>query len=675
MSVPQESIEAIRDRTNLVDLISETVQLKRAGKNFTGLCPFHSEKTPSFSVNGGEGFYHCFGCQKHGSAFDFVMETRGMTFIEAVRFLGARVGIEVRSESSEKTEQRKREEQHRKQLRLILRVVAGIYQENLWNERTGQQARRYLLERGLAEATIRLFHVGFVPDSPAGIEQILSELKAKHSIEPQIAEPMLVELGVVAKRDDGSTYESFRGRVIFPIMRSDGAPIALGGRILDPNSNRPKYINSKESQIYSKRSTIYGLNQALPYIRSEREALLVEGYMDVLALAQAGFPSAVATCGTSVTTEHVQLLRRFCDKLVAVFDADDAGAKAAANCFELFLNSGIEVFGLSLPPGEDPGSFLIGQRADTLGALEVQKEFEQLLATAREPILSVYLKYHLSQTDAGPAALGRLSSDLIGLMKRVRNPVEREATLRLGAAIMGVSLESLQKLDRVSPAPPRDRARESTEPRKAQNAHDVASAQERRASLERTSANPRPVLQERAREPEMEAPSVAARRLSIYLQQLFVSVVCEPSLSESLLEIPESLEQLATSDFTIDRLQSILREIARADFVPLEVYKSRSGSDEFRDFIGKWRVLFRGHGIDPKQIIAEAWNQVKVGGGDPDKVISDAKRVSAELTLSSQLEKIRTLEKHEKDGDELGSLVQRKLLERRNLKNIPRGNA
>ena len=313
-------------------------------------------------------------------------------------------------------------------------------------------------ERGVKIETAKLFQLGFFPDTRFDGGNIVSLVKERLRLDEKLVEQGLIQLGVLGRTDSGSLYENFRGRLIFPILRSDGAPVALGGRLLESSPNRPKYINSKESPIYFKRQTLYGLSHALPYLRRERQVMLVEGYMDVLALAQAGFPSAVATCGTSITPEHVELLRRFCDRVIVLMDSDAAGQKAAAHCFELFLNSGIETYSLDLPEGEDPGSYLIGKRLLTLSSNEslpaetqVQNEFDELLKSKKEPILAKYLKHLLSQSEASPAAIGKFSEAFVRLLHRIKNPVEREGNLKLGAEILGVSKESLTALMRSTP--------------------------------------------------------------------------------------------------------------------------------------------------------------------------------------------------------------------------------
>jgi DNA primase len=654
VSIPQETIKAIRDRVSLPDLISETVQLKRTGKNYLGLCPFHSEKSPSFNVNAEEGFYKCFGCSKHGSAFDFVMETKGLTFVEAVKFLGARVGIEVRAESQEMSESRKKEEERRKVLRTVLREVVRLGEEQLESHPESGAAKRYLKERGVKEGSIKLFQIGFIPDDRTGVSKLIKIVAERTKLEESAVEQHLILLGVLGRSESGILYETFRGRIIFPILRSDGVPVALGGRILEAHPNRPKYINSKESPIYSKRQTLYGLSHAVPYARRERQVILVEGYMDVIALAQAGFPAAIATCGTSITNEHVEVLRRFCDRVIVVMDSDSAGQKAAANCFELFLNSGIEVYGLQLPEGEDPGSFLIGKRLakfdDPLNAEAlVAAEFEELLKSKTEPILKSYLnnlllQAHAEPGEASPAAIGKISTQFVKLLGKIKNPVEREGTLRLGATILGVSKESLTSLQRSTPS---ERPSNPPTAQKALVAKNVEPKQSR---------------------PVKETVSTLSQKLTLFIEQMIIAVICEPSLSRSLLEMEDSLRQLATENFPLSQIKRFLTAVKEEDFVGLSNFKGRENNRDFRAYLMRFSKLLGEFGLDGKSLLSKAWSQVAVGGNQPEIIVSQAAQFSREFSLSSQVEVLKTKERESQDPVELGELLQRKLLERRKLR-------
>ena len=293
LSIPEEIIERIRDRISISELVSESVSLKRTGKNFVGLCPFHKEKSPSFSVSDDHGSFRCFGCGKHGSIFDFIMLTRGLTFVEAVHLLGKRAGVEVPDTRGARPEsdEMKRE---RVLLKSVLRDAAAFFHQTLLTDRAAEKAREYLASRKLNDETIRRFQIGWAPER----DSLVARLGESDSSEDPNAGAeivrALVTSGLVTRKSDGTQYDTFRGRVVFPISKSDSSVVAFGGRLLANVPNRPKYINSVESPLYSKRKSLFGLAQALDLMRTTREVFLVEGYMDVVALHQLGITNTVA---------------------------------------------------------------------------------------------------------------------------------------------------------------------------------------------------------------------------------------------------------------------------------------------------------------------------------------------------------------------------------------------
>jgi DNA primase len=378
--------------------------------------------------------------------------------------------------------------------------------------------------------------------------------------------------------------------------------------------------------------------------------------MDVVALAQAGFHNAIATCGTSITPEHVEVLRRFCDRVIVVMDADSAGQKAAANCFDLFLNSGIEVFGLALPEGEDPGSFLIGKRLLTFpdpatAETAVATEFEGLLKTKTEPILKSYLgnlleTAKIEQGGTSPAALGKISEQFVRLLGKIKNPVEREGTLQLGADILGVSRESLTSLQRTTP---------KQVVRQANNAPRQA---------EQPVQPVRPVAKKPAH------VSTLKLRLTQFNEQMLIAVICEPSLSKSLLEMEDALKQLATENFPIFKLKELLNAIFQEEFVSLSNFKGRETSRDFRTYLVRFEKLLDSYTLNGKDLLSKAWNQIAIGGSQPEMIIHQALQFSKEFTLNSKVEVIKTKERETQDSSELGDLVQKKLIERRKLRTM-----
>jgi len=316
-------LDEIRAGVDVVDLVSRFVNLRKAGQNYKGLCPFHAEKTPSFTVSEERGFFHCFGCGEHGDVFAFVMKTQALTFPEAVRRVAERFGVPLPEEAGEPA-------QRREPLAAVNAAAAAFYRGELRGS-GGARAQAYLRERGLAEETIERFALGWAPGA--------GEALARHLRAQGLPLDDALTAGLVLRRDrpDGrvGVFDRFRERVMFPITDTSGKVIAFGGRILpgrpaggDPP---PKYLNSAESPIFRKGHTLYGLALARDAIRKADRAIVVEGYLDVIALAQAGIGEVVAPLGTALTADQLRLLRRFTETVVACFDGDPAGRRVPGN--------------------------------------------------------------------------------------------------------------------------------------------------------------------------------------------------------------------------------------------------------------------------------------------------------------------------------------------------------
>ncbi len=346
MKIPEYKIEEVRSAANIVDLISESVQLRKRGKNFIGLCPFHNEKTPSFTVSEEKQIFHCFGCHTGGNVFTFMMNYQRISFVEAVQELAQKLGIQL--EVEEGVSDQKQSEQ---ELLYDINSIAGRYFcENLLNHPEGEIARSYFNTRKIKTQTIRSFGLGY---SLNGWESFVNFAR-----EQKIDQGKAEALGLIIKSDDGKYFDRFKGRIMFPVFSPNGRVVAFGGRIMEKSDNTAKYINSPESIIYVKGRTLYGLSHAKNEIRKENKAILVEGYMDLISLFQNGIQNVVASSGTALTTEQVQLLSRYTRNVVLVFDADAAGIKASLRSIELLLKQDMEVKILSLPQGEDPDSYV-----------------------------------------------------------------------------------------------------------------------------------------------------------------------------------------------------------------------------------------------------------------------------------------------------------------------------
>ncbi|TVP47370.1 MAG: DNA primase, partial [Halomonas sp.] len=348
--IPQRFIDDLLGRVDVVEVVGERVQLKKAGRNYLGLCPFHQEKTPSFTVSADKQFYHCFGCGANGNALRFLMEYDKLPFPEAVEQLAGRLGIEVPREGADDPGAQQREKKRKEGVNL-LELAASFYRER-FKMHEGQLAQRYLADRGLSDEVIKSYGIGYAPGGWEALKQHLSERG--------IGEPVQVEYGLLIHREDtGRTYDRFRDRVMFPIRDLRGRTIAFGGRVM--GDEQPKYLNSPETPVFHKGRELYGLFEARQASNKLEQLVIVEGYMDVVALAQYGIHNAVATLGTATTEDHLSRLFRLVSRVVFCFDGDRAGRQAASRALETALPQmidGREARFLFLPEGDDPDSLV-----------------------------------------------------------------------------------------------------------------------------------------------------------------------------------------------------------------------------------------------------------------------------------------------------------------------------
>jgi len=349
--IPDEIIQRVRDQADIVELVGRSVALKRAGRSYKGLCPFHDEKTPSFHVNPDRGGYYCFGCQEGGDVFSFLMKVEGLAFVEAVRSLARDLGIEVPETGDGES---KAEPVYR-----ATELAQETYRECY--AASGNDAARYWEGRGLSPEDAELFEVGFAPDAWDTVAKALGAAR--------IATAMGEQAGLLAPRQRGDGhYDRLRGRLTFPIRDARGRVIGFGGRALGEDQE-PKYLNTPESPVFRKREAFYGLPAALAPIRQHDRAVVVEGYFDRIALARAGVEEALATCGTSLTEGHARQLRRRTRNVVLLFDGDEAGLRAMERSLEVLLPAGLRVRAGLLPPGADPHDLLTREGPEALRAV------------------------------------------------------------------------------------------------------------------------------------------------------------------------------------------------------------------------------------------------------------------------------------------------------------------
>jgi DNA primase len=423
-----DKIEEVRSRADIVEIVGAHVRLRRAGRNFVGLCPFHNEKTPSFSVNAERGFFHCFGCGVGGSVFNFITRIEGLTFPEAVRSLAKKYGVTLPEHDVSGPGAGEREAMLK-----ASEVAAEFFAHVLWNTTDGAMARDYLKSRGISVETARAFMIGYAPSRPASLAKALEKRGLRDAG---------VKVGLVRK--DGNVafgadaYDMFRGRVMFPIRDAQGRAIAFGGRVLD--ARLPKYINSPESPLYSKARTLYGLFEARQAISSSAasgkdRAILVEGYFDVIALWQAGFKEAVAGCGTALTVEQLRVLSRYTKNVIACFDGDAAGRKASMRALEIFLQAGLLGRGIFIPSGFDPDTF-VRERGEAAFADLTEKS---------ELLVDYFLSEQAVEARGSIAERARAAQRVAEVLKLVGDPFQFDLLARKAADLLSIGEEVLRK--------------------------------------------------------------------------------------------------------------------------------------------------------------------------------------------------------------------------------------
>jgi DNA primase len=403
--IPETVLQQIQDRLDIVEIISASVPLKRSGRSFKAPCPFHMEKTPSFYVTPDKQIFHCFGCGVGGNIFRFLMMREKKDFLEVVKELAERVGVELPTDASPKD--REREER----LGVYAKangLAMNFYHEFLLKSSEAQKARMYLRGRGLNEDTIEKLNIGFAPDRWDGLIQ---------HVKGRIADKTLEKVGLLLERKEkNGYYDRFRNRVIFPILDMKGACVAFGGRVMDDSV--PKYMNSPESEFYTKGQHLYGLYWARPVVREKDALIVVEGYMDFAMLFQAGVQNVVASLGTALTREQVRLIKRHTHNVFMLYDADKAGEAATLRGLELFLEEGLEVKIVRLPQGHDPDSFVLKEGA---------QRFHEELGRAKNLFdykLALLRAESNAQTVEGRV---KIANEMVALLAKVQNEILRAA--------------------------------------------------------------------------------------------------------------------------------------------------------------------------------------------------------------------------------------------------------
>ena len=433
--IPQEVIEEVRHRTNIVDIIGQYVQLKKSGKNYMGLCPFHEERSPSFSVAEDKQIFHCFGCGKGGTVFNFLQEIEGISFPESVKRVADLEHLSVDFDWSEPREVADTpENQQRRSLLQLHSKAAELYHHILVNTKIGEPALNYLLERGLTQELIETFQIGFAPQK----RDFLSQVFKNEQLDETLFEPS----GLFVLRDNGTFLDRFYQRIMFPINDPQGNIIAFSGRLLKtadfPGDEMPKYLNSPETTLFNKRETLFNFDKARKEIRKENTVLLFEGFMDVIAAWQSGVKSGVASMGTSLTNEQIRRLERVAKEVVICYDGDNAGVQATNRAIQLLQeNSHFDLSIVSIPEKLDPDEYVRKYGAEA---------FQNLANHGRETVFSFKMNYHrLTRNMNNEKEQLDYVNELLRELTNVQSPLERDRYLNQIAQEFQLSVHSLEE--------------------------------------------------------------------------------------------------------------------------------------------------------------------------------------------------------------------------------------
>lgn len=430
MALNKETIDKIRESADVVEVVGDYVSLKKRGQNYIACCPFHNEKSPSFNVSATKGIYKCFGCGKAGDAIQFVMDIEGVGYIEALKHLAKKYGIEVAE--TEPTAEEVMVHNERESLYIILNYAKNYYQEALHQHEEGMAiGLSYFKERGFSEETIKKFELGYSLDA--------WEAFTKEACSKQYNLAILEKAGLSIKRDNvegnkSSHYDRFRGRVIFPIHNVSGRVIAFGARILKADKNQPKYINSPETEVYHKSQILYGIAQARNTIRGEDNCYLVEGYTDVVSMHQAGVENVVASSGTSLTEEQIKLIARYTQNVTVLYDGDTAGIKASLRGIDMILEAGLNVSVLLFPDGDDPDSYI-----KKIGA----PSFREYIKTNKQDFITFKTQLFLTDAAQDPIKKAAIIKEIVESIGKIPDGIKRAVLFKQCSKLLEIDEQVL----------------------------------------------------------------------------------------------------------------------------------------------------------------------------------------------------------------------------------------
>jgi DNA primase len=418
MRISNEVVQQIQQSADIVEVVGDFVTLKKRGQNLMACCPFHNEKTPSFSVAPAKGIYKCFGCGKSGDSVKFVMDIEGVSYVEALRYLGKKYGIEI-EEQAVPTDTQLQQQHEKDSLYIVLNYAKNYYQNLLWQSDEGKAVGlSYFKERGFKDNTIKDFELGYSTDA--------WDHFTKDALSKGYQQEILEKAGLLIRKEE-KQFDRFRGRVIFPIHNVSGKVIAFGARILKADKNQPKYLNSPETEVYHKSNILYGMFQAKTSIRNEDTCFLVEGYTDVISLHQAGISNVVASSGTSLTLEQIRLISRFTQNVTVLYDGDAAGIKASLRGTDMILEEGLNVKVVVFPDGNDPDSYVrqIGATA-----------FKEFIRQHSKDFITFKTELYLAESANDPFKRAGIIKEVVESITKIPDPIKRAVFFRQTANML-----------------------------------------------------------------------------------------------------------------------------------------------------------------------------------------------------------------------------------------------
>lgn len=539
------TVDKIMDATDIVDVVGDFVSLKKRGANHWGLCPFHNDRSPSFSVNAAKGIFKCFSCGKAGSAVSFLMDLEGMSYVEALRWLAKKYNIEI--QEKEMTSAERQAEAERESMYAVNDFAIVHFEKNLTDTADGRNiGLAYFRERGVSDAMIKKFHLGYAIDH--------SDDLYNAAVRAGFNEKFLVDTGLCIKTDSGRCYDRFKGRVIYPVHSLSGRVVAFGGRTLRKEKTLAKYVNSPESSIYSKSRELYGMYQARSAIARKKNCILVEGYMDVISLHQAGVENVVASSGTALTEGQVAMIKRFADKVTLMYDSDAAGIKAALRGINMFVAAGIALKLVLLPEGDDPDSFAQSHTSD---------EVEQYIAEHEQDLIGFKADILMKDCGNDPHKRTEAINDILQTIALIPDVIEQTIYIEECARKVGVNSSTLAAQVKVIIS--RQREAEYKKRQQQESAQTIADVVNRTTPNDTDTAQAAPATQQQPAAPVSPGILMAEEEIIRYAIKYGTFYMCEVYTDEKPDEpIPMNVIDYIDNELRLDDVSFTNPLFARA---------------------------------------------------------------------------------------------------------------